>query len=334
MAKKGKEQQKHVASKHVTSRRLARWQREKRRQQITLLSGIVIIVIITGIIIGGVAATRSSDWLSTVQTDSGTITIKKADYANELKLFQVGIYNSSAMTNESPLSIIEDTYLIKDKAKEVKVNVSKTEIDNVILTSFGMSNKSISDPNFQTAYKNVLSNFSISDEDFRGIMENSLLNTKMQVYFVNQTPVSGEQAAMETIIVFNESDANDVTQRWRSGEEFAALSAEYGNNSQSGWVPKGYIGGDFDNVAFTIEVGNISDPISIANVSDTTGTPAGYYVIKLLERKDDVISDDMRQTWGEKEYNIWYLQAQQDKVQRNPALDFAELYAWAVKQLS
>jgi hypothetical protein len=334
MAKKGKDQQKQVASKHVTTRRLARWQQEKRRQRITFLSGIVIIVIVLGIIVGGVAATRTSDWLSKIQIDSGTITIKKTDYANELKFFQLGIYNSSTMTNESPLSIIENNYLIKDKAEEVGVTASKTEIDNILLTIFGMSNKSISDTDFQQAYQNVLGNLSVSDENFRSVMETSLLQEKLLNYYVNQTPTSDEQAAVEIIAVHNESNANDVTQRWRNGEEFSALSAEYGNNSQSGWLPKGYIGGDFDNVAFTIEIGNISDPILMGNLSDTTSSLVTYYVIKVLERKDDVISDSMRQTWGYKEFDTWYQQAYTAKVERNPALDLADLYAWAIKQLS
>jgi hypothetical protein len=152
MAKKGKEQQKQVASKHVTTRRLARWQQEKRRQRITFFSGIVIIIIVLGIIVGGVMATLTSDWLSKVQTDSGTITIKKADYANELKLFQIGIYNSSTMTNESPLKVIEDGYLVKDKAKEVDIDASEAEIDNATLAFFGATDKSFSDTDFQRTF--------------------------------------------------------------------------------------------------------------------------------------------------------------------------------------
>lgn len=335
MAKKGKEQQKHVASKHVTTRRLARWQQEKRRQRITFFSGIVIIVIVLGIIVGGVIATRSSDWLSKVQADSGTITIKKADYAHELNLFRKGVYNSSGSTNESPLRIIEDSYLIKDKTKEVGIAVSKTEIDNIILASFGMSNKSISDTDFQTQYNNMLSNYGISDSEFRTIMETSLLNKNLQEYFVNQTPASGEQAAIEQIIFFNESEANDVMQRWRGGEAFTTLSVEYSDYSQSGWVAVDALDDSIRSVISTIGIGNISDPISIGNTSEDTSSSIGYYVIiKVLERKDDVLPDNLRQEWGYREFNVWYQQDYAIKVERNPKLDLSEVYAWAVKQLS
>ena len=333
MAKKGKDQQKHVASKHITTRRSARWQREKRRQRITFLLGIVIVVIVIGVIIGGVAATRSIDWLSKVQTDSGTITIKKADYVNELKFFQMGIYNSSTMTNESPLHTIEDGYLIKDKAKEVGIDASETEIDNTTLTLFGAKNKSFSDTDFQKAYQNTLGNFSISNKDFRNNMQIQILGPKLLSYYINQTPASGLQANVSMFRVLNISIANELAQQWRSGENFSTLSSQYVNNSPSGWLPKGYIGGEFDNVTFAIEIGNVSDPIPVGNISNATSS-GEYYVIKVLERKDDVISDSLRQQWGYNEFNIWYQQAQQGKVDRNPKLDLAEVYAWAVKRLS
>jgi hypothetical protein len=335
MAKKGKEQQKQVASKHVTTRRLARWQQEKRRQRITFFSGIVIIIIVLGIIVGGVMATLTSDWLSKVQTDSGTITIKKADYANELKLFQIGIYNSSTMTNESPLKVIEDGYLVKDKAKEVDIDASEAEIDNATLAFFGATDKSFSDTDFQRTYQNTLGNFSISNKDFRDNIQVQILGSKLLSYYVNQTPASGEQAAIEQIIFFNKSEANDVMQRWRGGEAFTTLSVEYSDYSQSGWVALDALDDYIRSVIATIEIGNISDPISIGNTSDDTSSSSGYYVIiKVLERKDDVLPDNLRQEWGRSEFNAWYQQDYAIKAERNPKLDLSEVYAWAVKQLS
>jgi len=325
MAKKGKEQQKQVASKHVTTRRLARWQQEKRRQRITFLSGIVIIVIVIGIIVGGVAATRSNDWLSKVQTDSGTITIKKSDYADQLKLFQVGIYNSSTMTNASPLSMLESKYLINDKTKEIGISASETEIDNTILTSFGMANKSISDTDFKTQYNNMLSKYGISNSEFRTVIETSLLQEKLLNYYVNQTPTSGQQAEVEAILFYNESAANQTTLLWRGGETFTTLSEMYSSSSSSGWLIKGTMGEAFDNVAFSIDIGNISDPIPSAT---------GYYVIKVMDRKDGPITDALRQQAGLADYNNWFSQDYKAKVQRNPKLNLTEVYSWAVNKLS
>ncbi len=324
MAKKEKTELKQVASKHVTKRRVARWQKEKRRQRIIFFSGVAVILVVVAIIIGGAVASRTSEWLSKVKTDSGTITLQKADYATELSLFRV--YNASVSTNESPLLMIENDYLIMDKAKAGGLSTSETEIDNKILASFGMENQSISDLDFQGKYQNMLSNYGISNKEFRDYIEFSLLNKKLFDYYVNQTPISGPQATVETLIVSNTSLANEIAQRWRNGESYQNLSKESGVQGQAGLIAKGTIMSKaFDDVAFTIDIGNVSDPI----LSDTE-----YYVIKVLDRTDGPVSDAQRQSIGETLYYKWLAQARQDNVERNPKLNLDEIYAWAVKELS
>jgi foldase protein PrsA len=85
------------------------------------------------------------------------------------------------------------------------------------------------------------------------------------------------------------------------------------------------MGEEFDNVAFSIDIGNISDPIP----SET-----GYYIIKVLDRTDGPITEEMRQQTGLTDYNKWFSQEYATEVERNPKLDLTEVYAWAVKQLS
>lgn len=328
MAKKGKTQQKQTASKHVTTRRLARWQREKRRQRITFLSGVIIIAAVLGIIIGGVVATRSSDWLSKVQTDSSTMTIKKADYADKLKLlFATGTYNSSTITNEAPLKAIEDSLIIEDGAKEAGLSVSEDEVSDIIRGFFEANNESITDADFEEQYQGMLDYLGISDTEYREVIKNQLLYDKLGQYYLDQIPESGEQAAVETIVVYNESTASEVSQQWRGGGDFETLAESYGEMSSSGWLIKGTQEEAFENFAFSIEIGGVSDPI--ASERDETA----YYVIKVLDRTDGTIDETLRQNSAEAEFNKWFFQAYTDKVERNTKLDLAEVYAWAVEQL-
>ncbi|MFA5056105.1 MAG: peptidylprolyl isomerase [Dehalococcoidia bacterium] len=325
MAKKGKNQQKQAVSKHVTTRRVARWQREKRRQRITFLSGVVIIVAVLGIIVGGFVATRSSDWLSKVETDSGTVAIKKADYADELKLlFAVGAYNSSTITSEAPLINIERNILIEDSAKSFGLTVSDAEVTDTIRSMFQTDNESITDTNFQEQYQDMINNMGLSDQEFRKFVKGDLLKQDLLLYYIDQIPESGEQVAAETFFLSNESNAYEVTQLWRDGNDFETLAEMYSNTGSSGWLIKGFMEEEFDSVAFSIEIGNISDPFPY-------GT--GYYVIKVLDRKDGPIDETLRQQSGSAELDKWFYQAYADKVERNLKLDLAEVYAWAVEQL-
>lgn len=324
MAKKGKTEVKQVASKHVTKRRVARWQKEKRRQRIIFFSGLAVILVVAAIIVGGAVASRTGDWLSKVKTDTGVITLQKADYVKELKLFRV--YNSSVSTNESPLLNIENNYLIKDKATAVGLNTSATEIDNKMLASFGMENLSFSDSAFQDKYQSMLSSYDISDKQFRDNIEFSLLNKKLFDYYVNKTPESGPQAAVESLIASNPSIANEIALRWRNGESYQNLSEESGIRSQAGWIVKGTIMSEaFDNAAFTLDIGNVSDPISSDNE---------YYVIKVTERTDGPVPDTLRQSTGTKMYTEWLAQARKDNVERKSKINLNEIYDWAVKELS
>jgi hypothetical protein len=332
MAKNGKDRQKQSSSKHVTTRRVARWQREKRRQRITFLSGIIVVAAVLGIIIGGVIATSTSDWLSKVDTSSGMITIKKADYADQFKFFRAGIYNSSAMTSESPLAIIEKNLLVADEAETAGLSVTEGEVTDIIHDMFETDNESITDTDFQEQYQNMLENMGLSDKELREVLTDQLLDGKLGQYYLDQIPESGEQASVEFVVVTNESDAAELAQRWRNGEELAALSAEYSGSSDTEWFPKGFAVEEFDNIAFSLEIGSISDPFTVDNAGNASEAE-DYYVIKVLDLKDDVIDDITRQVWSYNNYNTWYSEAQADKVERNPELDLAEIYDWAVKQL-
>ncbi len=179
----------------------------------------------------------------------------------------------------------------------------------------------------------MLDNMGLSDEEFREVINDDLLGQKLLQYYIDQTPTSGEQAAVEQIIFFNESEANDVAQRWRGGETFTTLSVEYSDYSQSGWVAVDALDDLTRDVVSTIEIGNVSDPITIGDASDETST-VYCYIIKVLERKDDILSDTLRQQWGYNEFETWYNEAYADNVERNPDIDLSEIYAWAIEQLS
>jgi parvulin-like peptidyl-prolyl isomerase len=190
---------------------------------------------------------------------------------------------------------------------------------------FETDNESISDADFQQRYQNMLNSIGVSDSDYRKAVLDGLLNQELLQYYIDQIPESGEQVTVERIIVFNESAANEVTQKWREGETFETLSEQYGNLSDSGWIIKGTMEEEFDNVAFSIDIGNISDPIP---------STTGYYIIKVLDRTDGPITEEMRQQTGLADYNKWFSQEYAAKVERNPKLDLTEVYAWAIKQLS
>jgi foldase protein PrsA len=98
--------------------------------------------------------------------------------------------------------------------------------------------------------------------------------------------------------------ALELRQRLLDGEDFAALAAEYSDDASNaasggdlGWFGRGVMVAPFEEAAFNLEVGEISEPIR---------TDFGYHIIEVLEKdaerpKDETTLESERLT----AYNTW-----------------------------
>ena len=84
--------------------------------------------------------------------------------------------------------------------------------------------------------------------------------------------------------------AQHLRQRILDGEDFADLALRYSEDPGSGaeggdlgWAGRGRYVPEFDEVAFSLEVGEISEPVK---------TTFGYHIIELLERDDEREKDE------------------------------------------
>jgi len=93
-----------------------------------------------------------------------------------------------------------------------------------------------------------------------------------------------EQVKASHILVDDEETAKEIKQKLDNGEDFAELAKKYSTDPTTkdkggdlGYFTKGKMEKEFENAAFSLKVGEISNPVK---------TQYGYHIIKVVDKKE------------------------------------------------
>ncbi|HEM61426.1 MAG TPA: hypothetical protein ENO24_03965 [Chloroflexi bacterium] len=124
----------------------------------------------------------------------------------------------------------------------------------------------------------------ISEAEYRTLIELQILREKMQEYVGQQVPTSELQIHAQHILLDTEEQAQEVLERLQQGEDFALVAKEVSTDTLTaelggdlGWLPRGEMDEAFDQVAFSLPIGEISDVVE---------TASGFHII-LVEERDE-----------------------------------------------
>ena len=127
-----------------------------------------------------------------------------------------------------------------------------------------------------------LSAMGITDAEFRSMVENQLLHQKLSDAMAAQVPTSAEQIHARHILVDTEAKAKEIEDKLKAGGDFAQLAKTDSQDTTTkdkggdlGWFPQGKMSPQFDDVAFKLQVNQISQPVK---------TNTGYEIIQVLEK--------------------------------------------------
>lgn len=180
--------------------------------------------------------------------------------------------------------------LILQAARERKINVPEDQVKAELEKMAGQFGS-------RAAYQQALQSYGLTEEDLaRDIRTNLTLQAlsrqgvtvtdqEIEQYFNAHKDELGdpEQVRAAHILVDSEAEARTIISELKEGKDFAALakarSKDPGSKDQGGdlgYIKRGEMVKEFEEVAFSLPVGQISEPVK---------TSYGYHVIKVSDHK-------------------------------------------------
>lgn len=139
---------------------------------------------------------------------------------------------------------------------------------------------------FQENYQNFLSEFKnvgFSENEIKELYRDQILSTKIYEEITADVPTTEEQIWARHILVATQEEADAVLERLENGEDWTQISAEVSTDTSNkdkggdlGWFGPNRMVEEFENIAFSLEIGEISNPVQ---------TSFGFHIIQLLGRE-------------------------------------------------
>ncbi len=168
---------------------------------------------------------------------------------------------------------------------------------------------------FDDQYKQTLetlkTNINFNEDDLRGLVRATLLRQKVQEAVLVDMEIARtqEQVWARHILVADEATANTVLERLDAGEDWSALASELSTDTSNkdrggdlGWFSRGRMVAEFEDAAFSMDVGEISAPVQ---------TSFGFHIIQVLGREERPLADTEYENLRQQRFNEW-LQEQRD----------------------
>ncbi len=143
---------------------------------------------------------------------------------------------------------------------------------------------------FEEQYTFLNEQTSMTREDYRKFYEGFLLRDKLLEDVTKDLPSSQEKVWARHILVSDDTLAASIVQKLRAGEDFAKLAADFSIDTSNkdrggdlGWFGKGAMVAPFEEAAFSLPIGQISDPVQ---------TDYGWHIIQVIDRQVVPMSED------------------------------------------
>lgn len=231
--------------------------------------------------------------------------------------------------------------LITDRIRELevknhKISVAETEIEQELATLIAQNGG-------EEYFNQTLDGYGLTLDDVKEDLkaniqiekllerEITISEEEMENYFEENKEAFAQQEQVQArhILVASEDTAKEVKEKLSAGEDFTEMAKEYSTDTDTkdsggelGFIFKGQMVVEFEETAFSLEVGETSDPVKteygyhIINVEDKKEAKAAKYEECKAEIKEILLDQKMQteySSWLEKKYEEYEVENFLDK---------------------
>jgi foldase protein PrsA len=232
------------------------------RKTIIIASAVFLVIITVIIVVSLYFSTWKDLWSPVITVNDETINM---DYViRRMK------YLDNTDDVISMLTTLTEEVFIRQAAPRYGIEVTEEEIDDLLWEMARGDNETISEREFKEWYRNVLNEIQLSETEYREWIRTILLADLLNERLVEEIPTIAEQVHLHIITLASFEETEAAIARIEGGEEFADIARELSIDDDSreqggdtGWWPQGALVENLGWVAFNLEIGELSDPVTI-----------------------------------------------------------------------
>ena len=149
--------------------------------------------------------------------------------------------------------------------------------------------------------------YGLTEAQVRQLYETTVLRQKLSDQITADVPHVEDQVWARHILVADEATAKKVRQLLQEGQDFAQVAAQYStdtatkdNGGDLGWFGKGKMVPEFEAAAFSLKVGEISQPIK---------SQFGFHIIQVLAHEERPLDASAYTQAKQTAFSDWLTQA-------------------------
>ena len=185
------------------------------------------------------------------------------------------------------LEVLTKEQLIKLDAPQYVKEVTPEDIDQELRRQ----SETVSEGEFKEWYRQLLNETGLSDSEYKELVATSMLAARLHQSLAERVPTVAEHVHLHAIVLKTYEDAEKIRVRLEAGENFADLAREVSldevtkeNGGDLGWLPRGVMDYRFDYVAFSLNPGEVSEPLPY--MPDPSSPEGARYYLFMVSEKD------------------------------------------------